>query len=105
MSAVNCHNVGGIGLVIYMCVQFWFLETNKTKINLYHNKKMFDWLDFNLPNFLQKSLFFNILIQNAEKQGLLHGCRVGRGAPSISHLLFSNDAFLFGRPSVDEVEL
>lgn len=35
------------------------------------------------------------LIKNAKSQGSLHGYRVSKGAPSITHLLFENDAFFF----------
>lgn len=45
----------------------------------------------------------SVLIQNAERQGLLHGYRLGRGAHSISLLLFGDDAFFFQcRASIDE---
>lgn len=42
------------------------------------------------------------LIQDAEQRGNLHGCRVVRGAPTISHVLFVNDAFLFFRADIEE---
>ncbi|GAU20296.1 hypothetical protein TSUD_337770 [Trifolium subterraneum] len=35
--------------------------------------------------------------------GDLHGVRICRGAPEVSHLLFANDCFLFCRASVAEV--
>lgn len=31
------------------------------------------------------------MIRRNEEAGILHGCRVARGAPSISHLLFADD--------------
>jgi len=37
------------------------------------------------------------LIQKAEARGHLHGIKVCRGVPSLSHLLFANDCFLFFR--------
>lgn len=37
----------------------------------------------------------SILIQDAERKGLQHGFGVGRGAPYISHLLFTDDAIIF----------
>ena len=35
------------------------------------------------------------MLNQAEARGELHGYRICRGAPSISHLLFANDSFLF----------
>ncbi|XP_019175768.1 PREDICTED: uncharacterized protein LOC109171094 [Ipomoea nil] len=35
------------------------------------------------------------LIDNRMRRGLLHGITIARGAPSISHLLFADDCFLF----------
>ena len=35
------------------------------------------------------------LIKQAEARGDLHGCRINRGAPSLSHLLFTDDSFFF----------
>lgn len=37
----------------------------------------------------------SVLIQDAERRGLLHGCHVTRDTPSISHLMFADDAFFF----------
>lgn len=42
------------------------------------------------------------MIGDVENKRLLHGVRVGRGAPSISHILFANDSFLFFRATIDE---
>lgn len=35
------------------------------------------------------------LIKDTEKHGYLHGIKICRGAPVVSHLLFANDSFLF----------
>ena len=37
------------------------------------------------------------LLKNAEARGLLHGCKVSLGAPTISHLLFADDSFFSSR--------
>ncbi|RVX23698.1 putative mitochondrial protein [Vitis vinifera] len=42
------------------------------------------------------------LIKQAERRGDIHGCRICRGAPRISHLLFVDDSFFFFR--ADAVE-
>ena len=34
-------------------------------------------------------------LQQAEACDDLQGCRISRGAPSISHLLFADDSFFF----------
>ena len=39
-------------------------------------------------------------IIEAESRGFIQGCRICRGAPSISHLLFVDDNFLFFRAEV-----
>lgn len=35
------------------------------------------------------------IIRRNEEVGLIHGCRIARGAPTISHLLFADDCYLF----------
>jgi hypothetical protein len=42
-------------------------------------------------------------IHHHESRGLLHGVRICRGTPSISHLLFVDENFLFCKASVLEV--
>ncbi|XP_031099854.1 uncharacterized protein LOC116004057 [Ipomoea triloba] len=44
----------------------------------------------------------SLLLQQAEQQGLIHGCRVARGAPPISHLFFADDSLLFFKANVHE---
>lgn len=45
------------------------------------------------------------LIRRAESRGDIHGTRICRGAPSISHLLFADDSFLFFRATQKECEV
>lgn len=42
------------------------------------------------------------LLHQGEQQGWLHGCRVARGAPVISHLLFADNSLLFFTASKSE---
>ena len=42
------------------------------------------------------------MLQQAEVCADLHGCRISRGAPSISHLLFVDDNFFFFNASKQE---
>ncbi|GAU30590.1 hypothetical protein TSUD_392810 [Trifolium subterraneum] len=42
------------------------------------------------------------LIKKAVESGDLHGVKICRGAPSVSHLLFADDCFLFCRSNLDE---
>ncbi|XP_019170430.1 PREDICTED: uncharacterized protein LOC109165997 [Ipomoea nil] len=44
----------------------------------------------------------SFLIENRMRRGMLHGVRVARGAPPISHLLFADDCFLFLRANSEE---
>ncbi|XP_019183749.1 PREDICTED: uncharacterized protein LOC109178667 [Ipomoea nil] len=39
---------------------------------------------------------------DSQAKGLLHGCRVARGAPSISHLFFADDSLLFFKANLQE---
>ncbi|PNX71244.1 ribonuclease H, partial [Trifolium pratense] len=45
------------------------------------------------------------LIHKSLASGELHGVKICRGAPSVSHLLFADDCFLFCRATVAETEL
>ena len=42
------------------------------------------------------------LIEVTGNRGEIYGCKVSRGVPSISHLLFADDSFLFFRATRDE---
>lgn len=42
------------------------------------------------------------LIRDAKRNGVLHGIGISHGAPSISHLLFADDNFLFMQTNEDE---
>ncbi|XP_019184794.1 PREDICTED: uncharacterized protein LOC109179753 [Ipomoea nil] len=44
----------------------------------------------------------SLLLQDSQAKGLLHGCRVARGAPSISHLFFADDSLLFFKANMHE---
>lgn len=39
------------------------------------------------------------IMRRHEEGGMIHGCTIARGAPSISHLLFADDCYLFFRAS------
>lgn len=43
------------------------------------------------------------LIRGAVVRGNIHGVHICRGAPSVSHLLFFYDCFLFCRANITEV--
>lgn len=45
------------------------------------------------------------LIKQAERNRILHGVQVCRRAPTISHLLFSNDSFLLFRANESETKI
>ncbi|KAL8156414.1 hypothetical protein AgCh_001488 [Apium graveolens] len=42
------------------------------------------------------------MIRRSEQVGLVHGCTVARGAPTISHLLFADDCYFFFRANASE---
>ncbi|XP_019195011.1 PREDICTED: uncharacterized protein LOC109188829 [Ipomoea nil] len=44
----------------------------------------------------------SVLLQRAQMSGLIHGCRVARGASQISHLFFADDSLLFFRADEEE---
>jgi len=44
----------------------------------------------------------SILLQQAESRGDIHGIKVARGAPSVSHLLFADDTLLFFKANTRE---
>lgn len=45
------------------------------------------------------------IIRRYEETGLIHGCKIARGAPSISHLLFTDDCYFFFRASQTEANI
>lgn len=45
------------------------------------------------------------IIRRYEEDGLIHGCKIGRGAPPIPHLLFANDCYFFFRASQVEANI
>ncbi|XP_019192832.1 PREDICTED: uncharacterized protein LOC109187166 [Ipomoea nil] len=44
----------------------------------------------------------SLLLQQAEARGDIHGLRVARGAPAITHLFFADDSLLFFRATQNE---
>ncbi|XP_019179523.1 PREDICTED: uncharacterized protein LOC109174723 [Ipomoea nil] len=40
--------------------------------------------------------------QKAQMEGAIHGCRVARGAPPVSHLFFADDSLLFFKVNIEE---
>lgn len=45
------------------------------------------------------------IIRRNEDVGLLHGCTIARGAPKISHLLFTDDCYIFFRATKTEANI
>ncbi|XP_057787364.1 uncharacterized protein LOC131004671 [Salvia miltiorrhiza] len=43
------------------------------------------------------------LLRRAETQNMIHGARICRSAPRVSHLLFADDCIIFGRANADEI--
>ncbi|MCH99842.1 hypothetical protein A2U01_0020857, partial [Trifolium medium] len=61
-----------------------------------------------LPNCISESQVafvpegLSSFIHHYETRGLLHGIRICRGSPSISHLFFTDDSFLFCKATISE---
>lgn len=47
---------------------------------------------------------FSALLKRAEEEGRIHGIRICRGAPSVSHLLFTDDSLILCKANEQEVE-
>ncbi|KAH9666707.1 reverse transcriptase domain-containing protein [Citrus sinensis] len=47
----------------------------------------------------------SLLINHYERARMIHGARVARGAPLVSHLFFADDCFLFFKATVQEAHL
>ncbi|XP_074378628.1 uncharacterized protein LOC141720172 [Apium graveolens] len=45
------------------------------------------------------------ILRRYEEVGLLHGCKIARGAPSISHMLFTDDCYFIFRASRVEASI
>lgn len=45
------------------------------------------------------------ILRRNEEAGLLHGCTIARGAPTISHLLFADDCYFFVRANGTEASV
>lgn len=45
---------------------------------------------------------FTSLINDYIHKGWIHGCRVANGAPSISHMLFADDSYLYCKATINE---
>ncbi|XP_019168841.1 PREDICTED: uncharacterized protein LOC109164747 [Ipomoea nil] len=46
----------------------------------------------------------SLLLQDSQAKGRIHGCRVARGAPPISHLFFVDDSLLFFKANLQETQ-
>ena len=47
----------------------------------------------------------SVVIQDSKARGAFHGCSVCRNVPSISHLFFADDSYLFFKSSLAKVEV
>lgn len=47
---------------------------------------------------------FSCLLEEALDSGDIHGVKVGRGSPSISHHFFADDFIIFTRSNVQEAD-
>ena len=45
------------------------------------------------------------MIRDSEARGALHGCSVCRNAPSISHIFFADDSYLFFKSFLAKAEV
>lgn len=45
------------------------------------------------------------IMRRNEEVGLIHGCKIARGAPTISHLLFADDCYFFFRATKTEANV
>lgn len=45
---------------------------------------------------------FSKMMMRAENLGRLHGTKISRAAPLISHLLFVDDIIIFARATIEE---
>lgn len=45
-----------------------------------------------------------MLLQRLENEGKIHGVKVTRESPSISHLMYSDDLVIFCRANMEEAE-
>ncbi|KAM6552991.1 hypothetical protein CsatB_013753 [Cannabis sativa] len=53
--------------------------------------------------FLVCAEVFSALIRKFEERKWLHGCKVANGAPSVSHMLFADDSFLYCKATNGEM--
>ncbi|KAK6154068.1 hypothetical protein DH2020_013707 [Rehmannia glutinosa] len=47
---------------------------------------------------------FSCILQDLQAAGKIHGIKINRHAPSISHLFFADDTLLFGHATVEEAQ-
>lgn len=45
------------------------------------------------------------ILRRYEEDGLIQDCKIARGAPSVSHLLFADDSYFFFRASQVEANI
>lgn len=45
---------------------------------------------------------FSALIKNYESRGMIRGIKVARGAPTVSHIFFTDDSYIYRRANMEE---
>ncbi|KAM6541541.1 hypothetical protein CsatB_005988 [Cannabis sativa] len=85
----------------YDCIEWAFLEAMRLKMGF-----NISWVALIMTSV--SSVKYNVvhglstLIQRFEQRQWIYGCKIARGAPSVSHMLFADDSYLYCQASEEE---
>lgn len=91
---------GSIGVIFGELRLKWVFILNSILLCcLFHQLVFMLWL---ITMFIICAEGLSSLIRKAEERGLLHGIKICRGAPIISHMLFTDDSIIFCKATKSE---
>uniref|UniRef100_A0A803PUK7 Reverse transcriptase domain-containing protein n=1 Tax=Cannabis sativa TaxID=3483 RepID=A0A803PUK7_CANSA len=83
-------------------IEWAYLNAMLLKLGFHEKKRQGDPLSPYL--FLVCAEGLSAILKHFKVRGWLHGCKVARGAPVVSHMLFADDSYLYCRATAAEID-
>ena len=94
-----------LAYVVHSTVEYFVLFNGTVVGSIVPGRGLCQGCPLSLYLFIVCAEGLSAMIRDSKARGALHGCSVCRNAPSISHLFFADDSYLFFKSSLAEAEV